>query len=435
MQFDVLMSTWVGRRPALRPSAAIVAATLVATASIAGAPQPARADTFGAASAEPLVTITRTPDEPFQPAYTNSAWGPGDPTGGNGDGAGRSYAIDVTVTEANGADDIETVELCVFDTDYETECSPSTEEGPDPRWAMLLTWTRPVDAEAIGGGNSGFAKVGTNNYALDATSSWSDEVCTYEGQVAVSCTADRFHTDLHFVFYVSDAMHAGPWWSARVVATNSAGQFNRGQNARANTDNVATMGVSYFGWVTTARSGLDYGTIEGTTDDVGFATRSGSLGSFVANGSSSIFLQAQDFTYEGPLSVDVPTTVRLHTEGSDLPLASGEVRLDCSPSDTFSPDAPSTVNVIDVPIPILSQVFLYGTGEAGDTTLVNTCRLSYAGGAPITKVAYEAYVWVGIGPSAPYSADSSWNANGLDGDQPLDGAVPGDDTRYVWFGR
>ena len=402
---------------------------------MAGVPAPTRADTFEAASAAPVVTIIRTPNRPFQPAYTNSAWGPGDPTGGNVEGAGRSYTIDVTVTEANGANDIETVELCVFDADHADSCSPATEEGPDPRWAMLLRWTRPVDADASGGGNSGFAKAGWNNYALDETSSWADEVCAYDGPVAVSCTADRFHTDLHFVFYVSDAMHAGGSWNARVIATNSSSQSNGGENAGGSTDNVPTMGVSYFGWVTTARTGLDYGTIEGTADDVGYATKTGSLGAFVANGSSSIFLQGQDFTYEGSLSMDEPASVRLHTEGSASPLASGEVRLDCSPTSTFSPDAPSTVNVIDVPVAILTDAFGDGTGESGDATLVNTCRLTYAGGAPVTKVDYVSYIWVGIGPSAPYSMYSTWNANGLDGGQPLDGAAPGDDTRYVWFGR
>ena len=234
---------------------------------MAGVPAPTRADTFEAASAAPVVTIIRTPNRPFQPAYTNSAWGPGDPTGGNVEGAGRSYTIDVTVTEANGANDIETVELCVFDADHADSCSPATEEGPDPRWAMLLRWTRPVDADASGGGNSGFAKAGWNNYALDETSSWADEVCAYDGPVAVSCTADRFHTDLHFVFYVSDAMHAGGSWNARVIATNSSSQSNGGENAGGSTDNVPTMGVSYFGWVTTARTGLDYGTIEGTYKD------------------------------------------------------------------------------------------------------------------------------------------------------------------------
>ena len=385
---------------------------------MAASPAPARADTFQAASAPPVVTIVSVPDQPFQPGYTNSSWGPGGSDGANTLGSG-DYEIDVSVAEANGVDDVEDVSLCVFEISHESECSPSTDEGPDPRWAMLLTWTRPAEASLWGAGRDGFAKVGTNNYALSERVVWGDQVATYDDGSFTGWVADRFHTYLRFTFAVSDAMHADCWWRAKAIATNTSSQSNSGQGEY---DNVSVLGVSYFGWVTTARQGLDYGTLEGTPGDPGWTVRTGSLGSFVANATSSIYLQSEDFTYTGALSSDGPATIELQSEAVDPEdLASGQARLDCTFGDDFDPAAVNFTAVTDVPSPVAYEALEGGTGESGDATLTDTCRLLYAGGAPVTKVSYEAYVWVGIGPmSSPWG---SYN--------PLSGALPGQDTNYV----
>lgn len=349
-------------------------------------------DTFTPASAAPAVDITSVPSELFQPAYTDSSYGP-DSDGTSTAGVGQDYSVDVTITEANGADDVTGATLCLYQIGNADQCSSS---NPDPRYALVLTWTRPVDGTLGSGGNDGFAKVGENNarlngHVMDRQSSWLDQVCS-DG----SCVSDRFHTDLRFWFDVSDAMHAGSGWYAKVTAVNSAEQTG--------SDEMLTEGVGYFAWVTTARTPLDYGSL-----DAGDASeKTGALGTFVANASSVIYLQASDFTYSGDRG-----TASVTLDPADGPDA-GTVALDCAATDTFMWG--NAVRVGYTPVALVGDLFSLGTGEAGDSTLVNSCRLAYGGGAAISKVEYSATVWVGIG-----SANSS---------TPTAGRYPGQDPTY-----
>ena len=347
----------------------------------------ARLDTFEPASAAPVATITWVPQQAFQPAYTDSSFGAG--MGGVATAhLGSDYKVEVDIAEANGAGDVATVSICLHESGHEDECAATS---PDPRYAMVMTWTRPVGSNSTEG-TDGFAIAGDNNYAENGAA---------ESMVSDWTDTDDFHTTVRYWFDVSDAMHAGDDWYVTAVAANTIGQTG--------SDSMITSGVSYFAWVTTPRTPLDYGSL-----DVGeSASKTGSLGTFIANDSSAIYLQAEDFTYEGASG---SATMSLATGQAGDTVGSGEVGLDCAKGSSIGDGGAARIGTL--PIPVVGGQFATGTGEAGDSTLEATCRLTFGGGAAISKVQYTATIWVGIGPSM--------------GD-PYAGGRPGSDPAYVVF--
>ena len=387
--YATTMTEWNGIQPTFQDE---YVSSVTITGHADSAPSTTTGDTFEPASAAPIATVSAVPSVPFQPAYTNSSFGATYPDGSSEDGMGTDYEVEVGVAEANGADDVTTVTLCLYEAEHVSQCSAA---DPDPRYAMVLTWTRPAGAAAGSlGGQDGFAKTGDNNYHLggavmNSSSGWWDE--------------DAFHTRLRFVFNVSDVMHAGTDWTARATAVNSSSQ--------SGSDEMLTEGVAYFAWVTTPRTPLDYGTLAaGETSE-----QTAGLGTFIANAASSIFLQGEDFTYSGDRG---SATLPLADGPADSAVDPGEVALDCSIGSVYVPgeNLGGAIRVTSAPTQVTSDQFGAGTGEAGDSLLQDACRLTYGGGAAISKVQYSALIWVGIGPS-----------EGI----PYAGVRPGSDPVYV----
>lgn len=369
-----------------RLATAIAIAGLVAS-QLTPLIQGVRADTFVPASAGPIVNIQNYPG-PMQPGYPDSTYGPGEDTTTNTEGSGDTYWISAQIVSTNGTVDTTSATLCVYMDGNSGECGS---ESPDPRYALVILWERP-SGSATTGGSSAFSKRGTNNYLVDSASAWADE--------------DAFTTTVDWFFAVSDAMHAGTGnWNARVVAVNKDGLSNPGDGVSPpNNDLIDTLSVSYFGWVTTGRTPMDFGTISPGESSTASAT---GLGGFIANDASAIYLQASDFTYLGALG---SATIDL-TEGTvgEMPDVD-QVALDCSAGSTYADT--DAIRVRNSPLKLQTGLFTEGTGETQDDTLTHTCRLTYGGPTrslgttSITKVEYSTKVYVGIGDaglSAPYA--------------------------------
>ena len=228
--------------------------------------------------------------------------------------------------------------------------------GAHPDTQFEMTWSQDTDTFAITGQTNYLNKGSLTDYG-DGTDSFMSVI---------------------FKFQVSDAMLAGGW-KLRVTATDMDDQ-----SASATASGVTVL---YFGSVATQRPAVDYGTVH--QEDVNVANGR-SDGTFIANGPSAVTFSATDFSRTGaslPLDSGSP--------GQPAPL--GKVGMDCSSGSTF--DVSSAVRVTSAPALLQNNVFPTGTGEAGQNTLLNSCRLSYTGGARRHEQAVLNTVTVGIGAS------------------------------------
>lgn len=113
-------------------------------------------------------------------------------------------------------------------------------------------------------------------------------------------------------------------------------------------------------------------------------------GAFLANAASDITMKASDFEYFGIGSGSIP----LQTATGPVTPGSGKAALDCNSGSTLGG---SPIRVTGSDQVLETGVFAGGTGEGSDSTLTNSCQLTYAGGASLTNQQYSNEVTIGIG--------------------------------------
>lgn len=394
-----------------RPFALALVFALVASAfALAGAPD-ANADEFIAGKARPQVEIKTWPAT-IQPAFPASA---------------AVYTVVVEVSDADGVEDIERVELCIYD--YVGGASEACAfDDADPRSTVQFVWdARDVVAPdpAFGPddtGNLGFyvEQLGSR-YALGEDDTANDGDDDRPVWTTTGGTTPGLLT-LTFTFRASNAMLAGNEWTIRATAFDTedksavdyVGFFERfdlcegvdpvGTTLDDNCASSGTLTVNYWGEVITERQEILFGEVdEGTEEEV----LERSLGEFVANDVSFTSLTAADFQYApgGPGSPFVLSLVQ------EFP-GSGQVSLRCSPADTV--ETPGAIFLATTPVEFEASVFSsvnYGPfGPVGDLrsienrgtgenalALIHSCALAYGGGAAVSSQTYAATVTVGIG--------------------------------------
>lgn len=318
--------------------------TLLLASSGAFVALPAVADTFTPLSDPPTVEITNAPTT-MQPNYPSSD---------------ASYSVDATIGTQGTVENLDTVTMCFYRMSGDNTCADA---ATDPKNEFKMVWTQSSNT---------FTVTGTNNYEDD-------------GSAATGLSTD-LSLSISFDFKISNAMDAGLDWEVKVFAVDDDGQ-NSDQTVDMNyefTDVESLISVYYWGEVTTDRAGLDFGNVAANQSaDVDGA----SLGAFVANDSSYIYLDATDFS-DGNGS-----TLSIDTIGSPM---LGEVTLSCEYGATeYSGSSPTYVGTTAY-MPLASSLFSDGTGETPDSSQIHSCRLEYGGGATVAEVEYENTVTVAI---------------------------------------
>ena len=313
-------------------------AMIVAACFAAVAPSAQADDTFTPVNlpSVPTVAIQSVPS-PLQPAYPRST---------------TTYTVTATVSNADGFSAIDNVQMCWY-LDGGV-CDPT---GSDPRSSFFMNYNVATDS---------FSVAGTNNY-LNVSSS--------------TTTLSSTSRDVNFSFKISDAMLASETWDVEVRAYNK----DIDGNDQYGSDLATNKTVNYFGYATTGRTGVAFGSIlEGSASSV--TTPGNDYGSFIANDISSLSALSTDFTHTTGGTVD--DTLALT---SISPPASGSVRF-------FLGDNRAGLIVSGTPGILYGNtgIFEEGTGETPQN-LSSSAQVEYGGGAKFPGEQYSATVTIAIG--------------------------------------
>jgi len=320
------------------------AALLSAIAPAAGAfiAPAAQADDFTPQNlpSVPTSLIRTYPLTAMQPAYPRST---------------SVYQVSADVANADGFDKVTRVKMCWYITGATDHCDAS-----DPRSGFVMTWD-PANS---------FVVEGTSNNYQNASSDFTD--------------VDATTKIINFKFKISDAMLAGTDWNLEVTVYNN--DINGDPQSQYDTKSAS---VGYYSYFATSRVPYDYGDVlenpRGTSYDAYQAARS--VGSFLANGNSSITAQVTDFTHstnsvvDDTLTLDVAYTHKKGTVEMVIGNNNNIVR-------RMEANKPQT---------IYENQLAAGTGETPDNTFVQDALIKYYGGAKFPHTTYTSTLTIGVG--------------------------------------
>lgn len=301
---------------------------------------PAFADSFTEGGSTPTVMMTYGPD----PTMTPTA-------------QGTSYQMaTVRATDAEGSDDIRTVTACfVSDASGVSDCT-----NPDPRNAILMSWSKITGSFSIqGAGSTGGIKP-AGSYGPDNSS------VDQQGSTTINVT---------FRFSASEVARAGGWHFASATATDA--ESNTGY---ADASSLGMFNTTMNGYqAISVRPDVDFGAI-GTGNNSGTRGYQKAVGTIISNEQVDVSMQTGGpFTDGGPDSLYNMAGTPSGTDLSSVP-SPGQYAYDCAPGNSYSITAQGAVRISDnTPQPINQDVTPSGTTEAGDNTVMVSCVLRNGG--------------------------------------------------------